>query len=297
MNWQSVGAAAALGLITMTTGQAQAPLTLKVHTGRGQIGYDVNSTMVIGEKDILLIDPQFSLSEAHKLAAEILESKKHLATIYVTHPHPDHLFGLAVLKQAFPDAKIVALPATVNAAKTGWPARQKFWLATYGANIPGPDPVLPDALDAPVLTLEGQQFPITGGVQGADGPGNSFVYIPSLKAVVTGDIVFDQVYFGVPRDAARENWVKTVNQIAALNPAIVIPGHEGPAATHDMRAIEWMKRYMADWDANVPKSKTPGEMRANVLRQYPLLGMEFTLDDRIATYFPAVSAPPAPATR
>jgi glyoxylase-like metal-dependent hydrolase (beta-lactamase superfamily II) len=288
-----VGVAAALGLITMATGRAQAPLTLKVHTGRGQIGYDVNSTLVIGEKDILLIDPQFSLSEAHKLAAEILESKKHLATIYSTHPHPDHLFGLAVLKQAFPDAKIVALPATVNAAKTGWPARQKFWFATYGANIPGPDPVLPEELAAPVLTLEGQQFPITGGVQGADGPGNSFVYIPSLKAIVTGDIVFDQVYFGVPRDAARENWMKTVSQIAALNPAIVIPGHEGPAATHDMRAIEWMKRYMADWDANVPKSKTPGEMRANVLRQYPLLGMEFTLDDRIATYFPAQPAPAA----
>ncbi len=93
---------------------AQSRFTLKVHTGRGQIGYDVNSTMVIGEKDILLIDPQFSLSEAHKLAAEILESKKHLATIYATHPHPDHLFGLAVLKQAFPDVKVVALPATVT---------------------------------------------------------------------------------------------------------------------------------------------------------------------------------------
>jgi glyoxylase-like metal-dependent hydrolase (beta-lactamase superfamily II) len=293
MNWPKVGGLAALGLVTMATGWAQAPLHLKVHTGRGQIGYDVNSTMVIGEKDILLIDPQFSLSEAHKLAAEILESKKHLATIYVTHPHPDHLFGLAVLKQAFPDAKIVALPATVNAAKTGWPARQKFWFATYGTNIPGPDPVLPEELAAPVLTLEGEQFPITGGVQGADGPGNSFVYIPSLKAVVTGDIVFDQVYFGVPRDAARENWMKTVGQIAALNPAILIPGHEGPAATHDMRAVEWMKRYMADWDANVARSKTPGEMRVNVLRQYPLLGMEFTLDDRIATYFPAQPAPAA----
>src|SRR5438552_2752916 len=294
MNWRKAGALAALALVTMATGRAQAPLNLKVHTGRGQIGYDVNSTMVIGEKDILLIDPQFSLSEAHKLAAEILESKKHLATIYVTHPHPDHLFGLAVLKQAFPDAKIVALAATANAAKTGWPARQKFWLATYGTNIPGPDPVLPEELAAPLLTLEGEQFPVTGGVQGADGPGNSFVYIPSLKAVVTGDIVFDQVYFGVPRDAARQNWMKTVGQIAALNPAVVIPGHEGPAATHDMRAIEWMKRYMADWDANVARSKTPGEMRANVLRQHPLLGMEFTLDDRIATYFPAQ---PAPASR
>ena len=93
-----------------------------------------------------------------------------------------------MLKQAFPEAKLVALPATVNAAKTGWPARQKFWFPVYGNNIPGPEPVLPEELATPVLTLEGEEFPITGGVQGADGPGNSFVWVPSLKAVVSGDI-------------------------------------------------------------------------------------------------------------
>ena len=120
--------------------------------------------MISGDKDMLVIDPQFSLSEAHRLAAEILESKKNLVTIYVTHPHPDHLFGLAVLHQAFPSARIVALPATVNAAKTGWPARQKFWFPTYGNNIPGPEPVLPDELTTPVLTLEGENLPITGAV-------------------------------------------------------------------------------------------------------------------------------------
>ena len=124
-----VGATVAIACVMVATTAAQSKFTLKVHTGRGQVGYDVNSTMIIGERDILLIDPQFSLSEAHKLAAEILETKKRLATIYSTHAHPDHLFGLAVLKQAFPEAKIVALPATVNAAKTGWPARQKFWVA------------------------------------------------------------------------------------------------------------------------------------------------------------------------
>ncbi len=264
---------------------AQSKLELKVHTGKGVNGYDVNSTMVSGEKDMLVIDPQFSLSEAHKLAAEILESKKNLATIYVTHPHPDHLFGLAVLHQAFPSAKIVALPATVAGAKTGWPARQKFWFPTYGNNIPGPDPVLPEELANPVLTLEGEQFQITGGVQG-DGPGNSFVYLPSLKAVVAGDTVFDRVYFGVPRDKAREDWMKTLDQIAALKPAVLIPGHEGPGAKHDLSAIAFMKKYIADWDANVAKSKTPAEMRANVLKQYPGLGMEFTLNDRIAAFFP-----------
>ena len=264
--------------------------TLKVHHGAGQVGYDVNSTIISGEKDMLVIDPQFSLSEAHKLAAEILESKKNLALIYVTHPHPDHLFGLAVLHQAFPQAKIVALPATVAGAKTGWPARQKFWLPTYGNNIPGPDPVLPEELTEPFLTLEGERFPVTGGVQGADGPGNSFVYIPSLKAVVTGDIVFDHVYFGVPRDAARENWSKTVDQIAALKPEIVVPGHQGPGAKNDMSAVAFMKQYIADWDKNVAASKNAAEMKTKVLAQYPNLGMEFTINDRIATYFPAAPA-------
>ena len=278
-----------LAAITLAAAaSAQTKLTLKVHTGAGVNGYDVNSTMISGEKDMLVIDPQFSLSEAHKLAAEILESKKNLVAIYVTHPHPDHLFGLAVLHQAFPNAKIVALPATINGAKTGWPARQKFWFPTYGNNIPGPDPVLPEELTSPVLTLEGEQFPITGGVQG-DGPGNSFVYIPSLKAVVAGDTVFDRVYFGVPKDKGREDWMKTLDQIAALKPAIVIPGHQGPGAKNDLSAIAFMKKYIADWDANVAKSKTPAEMRANVVKQYPGLGMEFTLNDRVAAFFPDAS--------
>lgn len=290
MGTRRLGITALFAIAVIATGAAQSKFTLTVHTGRGQVGYDVNSTMISGERDMLVIDPQFSLSEAHKLAAAILESKKRLVTIYATHAHPDHLFGLAVLKQAFPEAKIVALPATVNAAKTGWPARQKFWMATYGNNIPGPEPVLPEELATPVLTLEGEEFPITGGVQGADGPGNSFVWVPSLKAVVTGDIVFDHVYFGVPRDQARENWQKTIDQIAALKPAVVIPGHEGSGATRDMRSIEWMKKYMSDWDANVPRSKDAAEMRANVLKQYPGLGMEFTLNDRIATFFPAKPA-------
>ena len=159
---------------------AQAKLQLTVHTGRGVNGYDVNSTMMCPAREtVLVIDPQFSLSEAHRLAAEILESKKNLAVIYITHPHPDHLFGLAVLKQAFPQAKILALPATVNAAKTGWPARQKFWFPTYGNNIPGPDPVLPEELTTPFLTLEGQQFPVTGPVPGSDGAGTvSFSFRP-----------------------------------------------------------------------------------------------------------------------
>jgi hypothetical protein len=176
-------------------------------------------------------------------------------------------------------------------SKDGLAARQKFWFPIYGNNIPGPDPVLPEELTTPFLSLEGQQFPVTGPVPGSDEAGNSFVFIPSLKAVVTGDIVFDHVYFGVQRDKAREDWTKTIDQILALKPEIIVPGHEGPGAKHDISAIDFMKKYIVDWDVNVGKSKNAAEMRENVLKQYPGLGIQFTLNDRINTYFPAQNQP------
>jgi glyoxylase-like metal-dependent hydrolase (beta-lactamase superfamily II) len=192
-----------------------------------------------------------------------------------------------VLAQALSQAKILAVPGTANVIKTAWPARQKFWFPTYGKLIPGPEPVLPEELTTRYLTLEGEQLPVTGPVPGSGSAGNTFVFIPSLKLVVTGDIVFDHVHFDVQRDKAREDWSKTIDQIMVLKPEIIIPGHEGPGAKHDASAIAFMKKYSSDWDANVAKSKNAAEMRENVLKQYPGLGMEFTLNDRIATYFPA----------
>ncbi len=74
--------------------------------------------------------------------------------------------------------------------------------------------------------------------------------------------------------------------LGASRPLILIPGHEGPGAKHDLSAIAFMKKYIADWDANVASSKNAAEMRAKVFKQYPGLGMEFTLNDRVAAFFP-----------
>ena len=103
---------------------AQSKLQLKVITSSPE-GFWVNATLVYGEKDAVLIDAQFLLSDAHRLAAAILESKKNLTTIYATHFHPDHYFGLTVLKQAFPNARIVALPSTIAGIKKTWEGKVK----------------------------------------------------------------------------------------------------------------------------------------------------------------------------
>jgi hypothetical protein len=94
----------------------------------------------------------------------------------------------------------VALPQVVERIKTAWPARRNFWVATYGNDLPSETPILPEPIEGQML-LEGNLLLITGEVMG-DGPGNSFVHIPSLNAVVAGDIVFNNAHFAPPADPA-----------------------------------------------------------------------------------------------
>ena len=110
-------------------------LTLGVFTASAQ-GFNVNSAIVYGEKDAVLVDAQFLLSDAHRLAARILEIGKNLTHIYVTHFHPDHYFGLQVMKSAFPQAQIVALPETVEDIKNTFAKKVDQWKPVVGDNIP-----------------------------------------------------------------------------------------------------------------------------------------------------------------
>jgi hypothetical protein len=280
---------AVVAVVLTAATAAQSKFTLKVHTGKGQIGYDVNSTMIIGERDILLIDPQFSLSEAHKLAAEILETGKHLATIYSTHPHPDHLFGWRCSSRR---------SRTRRSSRCRPPSTRRRRDGRHGRILgrhlrqqhPGPEPVLPEELATPVLTLEGEEFPITGGVQGADGPATASSGCRRSRRCHRRHRLRPRLLRRAAPRAARQ-LAEDHRSDRGAQPGDRRARARRPGARATCASIEWMKKYMADWDANVPKSKDAAEMRANVLRQYPGLGMEFTLNDRIATYFPAQPSP------
>src|SRR4030042_3628830 len=77
-------------------------------------GFEVASVIVMGKTNAVLIDAQWTLSNAHRVIAEIAETGKHLETIYVTHAHPDNYFGLGVIAEAFPSARVTALASVAR---------------------------------------------------------------------------------------------------------------------------------------------------------------------------------------
>lgn len=286
-------ALAAAGFVLFLPATAQGPakaaktgtlkLTLKVMTA-GDNGYAATSTIISGERDAIVIDPQFVKSEAKKVAAAVKASGNNLAAVYVTHGHPDHYFGLATLREEFPEARFWALPEVVPNIERGWPARREFWYPTFGDELPPAKPVLPQGLARPELELDGEVFPITGPVYG-DGPANTFVWIPSLRAVVAGDIVFNQCHFNPPADPAP--LYETFDKIMALNPAMIIGGHEKPGVDHGPGVIQWMKTYISDFQTFRASSSNAAELKQKMLAKYPGLAMERLLDNAVNSAFPA----------
>lgn len=246
-----------------TTAHAETKLTATVFTGSAA-GFLVDSTLVAGDKDAILIDAQFDLADAHRLVATLLESRKRLTTVYITHAHPDHYFGLAVIQQAFPKAKLVALPSVVAEIQKTWQGKVKQWGPLYGDLIPQ-RPVLPTALQGTTLTLEGQTLELHGGAQGDDA-NNSYVWIPSIKTVVAGDIIYRGVHAWTAetRPAQRTAWKKTLDELAALKPVTVIAGHKDPKLKDDAASIDATRAYLDDFDAAIASSKTSAEAQAKV---------------------------------
>ena len=278
-----IGALLLTFLAAASAVSAQSKLHLRVFTS-GPDGFSVNSTLIYGDRDAVLVDTQFVMSEAHRVAAMILESKKNLTTVYITHGHPDHYFGIAVLKQAFPNAKFVALPATIAAIREGWEGRLKYWKPEFGFDLPTTGPILPDELQGNAINLEGEALQVVGGVTG-DGPNNSYVWIPSFRAVIAGDIVFSGAYFIPPK--MPQDWLKTLDQIAALKPITVIPGHERADARNDASTIGFMKTYIHDYNQMLESSKTAAEFRSKLTKKYPNFALERLIVSAADAAFPA----------
>ncbi len=59
-------------------------------------------------------------------------------------------------------------------------------------------------------------------------PGDSIVWLPQEQIVFGGDIVFVGRLLGVMDHSDSRHWVRAFEAMAALNPAVVVPGH-GPA--------------------------------------------------------------------
>ena len=259
--------AATLAIVFSSTHAAQ-PLTVKVYNADGN-SFNVNSALISGEKDAIVIDAGFTRADALRIAANVLDSGKQLTTIYVSQADPDYYFGVEALKEIFPQADVVTTRAVLDRLAPKLAGKLAFWGPKMGANAPR-KPVVPRALDGTVLKLEDQIIEIRG-TQGllAHRP---YAWIPSIKAIVGNIGVFGNMHVWTADTqtvAERAAWVAQLDEMAALKPELVIPGHMRAGTKLDASAIAFTKDYLQTFEKALPASKTSAELVNAMKLAYP----------------------------
>lgn len=192
-----------------------------------------NSSFVIGERSVAVIDTQVNRSGAELLLNFIRSvTPKPIEFVINTHYHWDHTNGNQLFKDL--GATVISSKLTKEFMVKRAP-RQKEFLSGRGFEL-GNDPFLPE------VTFEGTHEIDLGGMPlriffagTAETQDASAVHVVRENILMSGDTIMTGSFpiFGQPCwDEGLEGdgrWQATIGSLLALKPKYIIPGH-GPLA-------------------------------------------------------------------
>ncbi|EMI7062548.1 MULTISPECIES: MBL fold metallo-hydrolase [Providencia] len=270
---------AAIALFATTINMTQAEtLTLDVYNPGNNSVFPVSSEIISGSSEVVLIDAQFQKNDAQQLVDKIKKLNKKLTTIYISHSDPDYYFGLDTLTNAFPEAKVVATANTVEAIKATKDGKLAYWGGVLKDEAPA-HIIVPEVIKGDSFTVDGERLEIKG--LDSASPDRTYVWVPSLKAVVGGVIVSDNIHVWVAdtqTEESRKNWQQTLKDIKALNPITVVPGHFTGASKLDTSTVSFTQKYLQDFENAAKTSKNSDELIQKIAVKYPQLDDKSSLE-------------------
>jgi glyoxylase-like metal-dependent hydrolase (beta-lactamase superfamily II) len=233
-------------------------------------GFEVASVIVTGKTDAVLIDAQWTLSNAHRVIAEILETGKYLKTIYITHAHPDHYFGLGTIAEAFPEARVLALPSVARVINKQFFGKIEHWEKVIGViNVPRKTAKI-EYLTENYFELEGERIEIIPEVMG-DMKYNTVVWIPSIWTLVGSDVLFNQAHpFTCELTAEeRQQWIRDIERLEKLDAEVIIPGHQKPGMPFDSSSFDFSRDYLVATEEELARTKDVASFYYTMVKRFP----------------------------
>src|SRR5579862_1199681 len=230
-----------------------------------------SATLIFGQRDAVLVDAFLTIEQAAALVEWVAASGKNLTTIYITHGHGDHFFGLGALLNRFPKARAVATPHVVEAMRRQASPEfvSNFWEARYPGQIPE-HLVIAEELKGNVIQLEGRDLLVVE-VGHTDTEHTTCLHVPSAGLVVAGDAAYNDVhlYLAESSTETRREWITALDTIESLKPLAVIAGRKITEKNDSHGIIEETRQYIRDFDRLADTTTTARQLYDKMLHLYP----------------------------
>ncbi|SOD93663.1 quinoprotein relay system zinc metallohydrolase 1 [Caenispirillum bisanense] len=253
-------------------------------------GNIVNTAFIVTDAGVVVVDDGPSRRYGEELRAAIARvTDKPVVKVFVTHLHPDHFLG----GQAFADVPVAATAATrAGIAAEGMAVTENLYRLS-GDWMRGTEPMEPTETIA-----EGEQVVEIGGhrlrllpLQGHTD--SDLVLLDETTGVLfASDLVFHDRAPTFPHADAAE-WLAALDRLAALDVAVVVPGH-GPVA-RDGGPIAQTRDYVQWLDQALRTAADEGREITEVIRM-PIperfAGMALVRDElarSVLTLYPALA--------
>ena len=130
--------------------------------------------------------------------------------------------------------------------------------------------MLPQLLTTGTIDLEGNELRVIRIGQ-ADTVHSTVLHIPSLAAVVTGDLAYNGVHMMTAEtgEPERAQWIANLDEVAALDPAFVVAGHKKVENGNDPKIITESQQYLRDFSRIAAEETTTAGIVTRMVERYP----------------------------
>jgi glyoxylase-like metal-dependent hydrolase (beta-lactamase superfamily II) len=230
----------------------------------------VNSVIIEGADEVMLVDAQLTRTNAEKVLQEIKETKKPLSIVYITHEHADHFLGLEVFREAYPKVRIIADSGVVDRINRVYQDKIDKWKKILGSGATS-RVVAIEKFDGNFIEFESSRIEVLKNIQG-DTDENTMLWIPGHRILIAGDVVFNNmhVYTAESDSKARGKWLNSLQKIRELKPSVVIPGHSKVGAPLDAStAVDFTENYLLAFEEELKKAKDPDSFINTMKERFP----------------------------
>ena len=224
---------------------------------------DPNTGIIIGDDAVLVADTQATPAMAQDVIRRIREvTDKPIKYVVLTHYHAVRVLGAS----AYGADHILASQDTYDLIVERGEQDKASEIGRFPRLFAGVETV-PPGMTWPTMTFTGKMTLWLGKLEvqllqlgRGHTKGDTVVWLPQERALLSGDLV----EFGATPyagDAYFKDWPQTLNNLAALNPKVLVPGRGAALTTPEevSRGLSETRDFIADVRASVEQGVAAGK--------------------------------------